>query len=169
MVRKPLFVALTGLVLAASAHAQWKWRDAKGNLQYSDRPPPSGTPDKDILQRPAGAARAVVVVPVGQPASAAASAVPKAAASAPTKAEQEAAARKKQEQEREQSKQKDEERVAAEQRRENCSRAQGYLRDLQNGGRITRTNEQGERVFMDDAQRRAEIERARTVITSECR
>jgi hypothetical protein len=169
MRHKPLFVTLIGLVLAASAQAQWKWKDAKGNVQYSDRPPPIGTPDKDILQRPAGAMRSVVVVPAGQPASAAASAPPRAAASAPTKAEREAAARQKQEEEREQNKQKEEERRLAEQRRENCSRAQSSLRELQSGIRITRTNEQGERVYMDDVQRRAEVERARQVITSECR
>lgn len=167
MHHKALFVALFGLVLAGSAQAQWKWKDAKGNVQYSDRPPPSGTPDKDILQRPPAAARPVVVVPAGQAASAASA--PRPAASAPAKAEQEAAARQRQEQDREQSKQKEEERRLAEQKRENCARAQGYMRDLQSGMRITRTNEQGERIFMDDAQRHAEVERARQVISSECR
>ncbi|HEY9105161.1 MAG TPA: DUF4124 domain-containing protein [Roseateles sp.] len=170
MQHKPLFVALIGLALAASAQAQWKWKDAKGNVQYSDRPPPAGTPDKDILQRPPGAApRIVTIVPAGQPASAASAPAPRPAASAPTKAEQDAAARKKQDQERDAAKQKEEERRVAEQKRENCSRAQANLRDLQSGIRITRTNEQGERVFMDDAQRQAEVERARNLITSECK
>jgi|EndMetStandDraft_4_1072995.scaffolds.fasta_scaffold338894_2 type IV secretory pathway VirB10-like protein len=168
MRHKPLFIALIGLVLAASAHAQWKWRDAKGNVQYSDRPPPPGTLDKDILQRPAAASRNVVIVPAGQPASAAASA-PKPAASAPTKAEQDAAARAKQEQDKEAAKQKEEERRVAAQRRENCSRAQAGLRDLQSGTRITRTNDKGERVFMDEAQIAVEVARARDVISSECR
>lgn len=168
MRHKPLFVALVGLMLAASAQAQWKWKDAKGNVQYSDRPPPIGTPDKDVLQRPPAATRPVVVVPAGQAASAAAAA-PRPAASAPSKAEQDAAARQKQDQDREQNKQKEEERRLAEQKRENCSRAQGHMRDLQSGIRITRTNEQGERIYMDDVQRRAEVERARQVISSECR
>ncbi len=167
---KPFFVALIGLVLAASAQAQWKWKDAKGNVQYSDRPPPSGTPDKDILQRPANAVRVISVVPAGMAASAAASApAPRAAASAPTKAEQDATARQKQDQDKEASKQKEEERRLAETRRENCGRAQAQLRDLQSGIRITRTNEAGERVFMDDTQRQAEVERARNLITSECK
>lgn len=165
---KPLFVALIGLALAASAQAQWKWRDAKGNTQYSDLPPPPGVAEKDILQRPPNAQRNIVVVPVGQPASAAASA-PKPAASAPTKAELDAAARQKQDQDREATKQKEEERRVAAQRRENCTRAQASLRDLQSGARITRTNEQGERVFMDDAQRQAEVERTRTLVASECK
>lgn len=166
---KPLFALLLGLALAASAQAQWKWKDAKGNVQYSDMPPPAGTPEKDILQRPAVAVRPITVVPAGQAASAAAAPAAKPAASAPTKAEQEAAARQKQEQDREATKQKEEERRAAEARRENCGRAQASLRDLQSGIRITRTNEKGERIFMDDAQRQAEIERMRGIITSECR
>jgi type IV secretory pathway VirB10-like protein len=168
MSNKPFFVALIGLVLAASAHAQWKWKDAKGNMQYSDRPPPSGTPDKDILQRPPSSQARITVVPAGQEAPAAASA-PQAAASAPTKAELDAAARQKQDQDREATRQKEEERRVAAQRRENCGRAQASLRDLQSGNRITRTNEAGERVFMDDVQRQAEVERARNLITSECK
>jgi Domain of unknown function (DUF4124) len=166
---KPLLIAFAGLVLSLSAHAQWKWKDAKGNVQYSDRPPPAGTPDKDVLQRPANASAInITVTQAGVAASGPASA-PRAAASAPTRAEQEAAARQKQEQERENAKQKEDARRIAEQRRENCSRAQASLRDLQSGIRITRTNEAGERVFMDDAQRQAEVERARGLITSECK
>lgn len=164
---KPLLIALLGLLLAASAQAQWKWRDAKGNVQYSDLPPPPGVADKDILQRPPAAVRAAIVVaPAGQAASAPA---PKPAASAPTKAELDAAARQKQDQDALAAKQREDERRAAEQRRENCGRAQANLRDLQSGLRITRTNDQGERVYMDDAQRQAEVERARQLITSECR
>ncbi|KQY88357.1 DUF4124 domain-containing protein [Pelomonas sp. Root1444] len=170
MRHKPLFIALIGLVLAASAHAQWKWRDAKGNVQYSDRPPPPGTQDKDILQRPVAASRSVVIVPAGQPAAASAAAsAPRSAASGPTKAEQDAAARAKQEQDKDAAKQKEEERRVAAQRRENCSRAQAGLRDLQSGTRITRTNDKGERVFMDEAQIATEVARARDVISSECR
>ncbi|MFG6488366.1 DUF4124 domain-containing protein [Roseateles sp. BYS78W] len=168
MRNKPFFIALVGLALAASAQAQWKWKDAKGNVQYSDRPPPSGTPDKDILQRPANAPAQISVVPAGQAANAAASAPPPAA-SGPTKAEQEAAAHQKQDKDREAAKQKEEARRIAEQKRENCGRAQANLRDLQSGIRITRTNDAGERVFMDDAQRQAEVERTRGLIASECK
>ena len=90
--RRPLGVmcALALMALTSIAHAQWKWRDADGRTQYSDRPPPPSVAEKDILQRPASAARTITVVPAGQAASSPASA-PKAAASAPSKAEQEAA------------------------------------------------------------------------------
>jgi len=164
---KPLLLALLCLAIAGTAQAQWKWRDARGNVQYSDLPPPAGTPDKDILQRPANARALVVVAPPGGPASAASA--PRPAASAPAKAELEAAARQKKEQDGEIARQKEEERRIAAQRRDNCARAQANLRDLQGGGRITRTNEKGERVFMDEAQIAGEIGRARDVITAECR
>lgn len=167
MRHKPLLIALLGLVLAASAHAQWKWRDAKGNVQYSDMPPPPGTAEKDILQRPYVAKPNIVVAPIGAPTAAASA--PKPAASTPGKAEQEAAARQKKEQDGEAAKQKEEERKQAAQRRENCARAQSNLRDLQSGTRLTRTNDKGERVFMDEAQIAAEVARARDLITSECR
>ncbi|MBW8847669.1 MAG: DUF4124 domain-containing protein [Burkholderiales bacterium] len=168
MRHKPLVFALVLLALAASAQAQWKWRDAKGNVQYSDLPPPPGVPEKDILQRPASAMRqAIVVSPIGAAASAASA--PKPAASAPTKAELDAAARQKQEQDGQTAKQKEEERRVAELKRENCSRAQANLRDLQSGTRLTRTNDKGERVYMDEAQIAVETARARDLITSECR
>jgi len=164
---RPLLAALLCLIVAGTAQAQWKWRDARGNVQYSDLPPPAGTPDKDILQRPAGAKPLIVVSPPGAPASAASA--PRPAVSAPTKAELEAAARQKKEQDGEAARQKEEERRIAAQRRENCARAQANLRDLQSGQRITRTNEKGERVFMDEAQVNAEVSRARDIITSECK
>ena len=164
---RPTLLALICLLAAGAAQAQWKWRDAKGNVQYSDMPPPAGVAEKDILQRPPGAPRLVSVVPVGQPASAASA--PRPAASAPNKAELDAASRQKQDQDREAARQKEEERRQAEQRRENCGRAQANLRDLQSGQRLTRTNDKGERVFMDDAQRQAEVDRARSLITNECK
>jgi hypothetical protein len=155
------------LAAAGAAQAQWKWRDAKGNVQYSDMPPPAGTPDKDILQRPAAVRPTIVVSPPGAPASAASA--PSPAGSAPTRAEQEAGARARQERDSQTVKQKEEEKRIAAVRRDNCQRAQAQLRDLQSGNRIMRTNDKGERVFMDETQIAAEVSRARDVMTSECR
>lgn len=164
---RQVLLVLLCLAAAGAAQAQWKWRDAKGNVQYSDMPPPAGTPDKDILQRPNTARPPIVVAPPSAFASAASAPAP--AASAPTKAEQEAVARAKQDREAQAAKQKEEEKRVAAVRRDNCLRAQGQLRDLQSGQRIVRTNEKGERVFMDEAQITAEVNRARDLITSECK
>lgn len=168
MSRKAFFISVLCLLAVGAAEAQWKWRDAKGNLQFSDLPPPAGTPDKDILQRPYVPKPPVVVTPVGAAASQPAAA-PAPTASAPSRAELEAAAKQKREQEQLAAKQKEEDRRVAAQRRENCARAQANLRDLQSGQRLARTNDAGERVFMDEAQIAAEVGRARDLITSECR
>ncbi len=165
---KPLLLALTCLAVVGTAQAQWKWRDAQGRPQYSDTPPPPGTPDKDILQRPASARQHIVIAPVGATPASAASA-PQPAPSAPSKADQEAAARKKAEQEKQEARKKEAESRAEAQRRENCRNAQSNLRSLQNGARLTRTNEQGEIIFMDDAQRQAEVARMQQLVSTECR
>lgn len=53
---------------------------------------------------------------------------------------------------------------------ENCERAQAYLKSLQEGQRIAQVDPKtGERVFLDDATRPAEIARARQVADSHCK
>jgi uncharacterized low-complexity protein len=158
------------LSLAAGAQAQWKWRDGAGKVQYSDLPPPQGTPEKDILQRPPGQRQPIVVRPVGQPVAApAAASAPAATASAPSKAELEQQARQKQEQEQLAKRQKDEERRVAEQRADNCKRATANLRMLEDGIRVSRRTDAGETVYLDEKQRAEEVQRARALIASECR
>ena len=97
--RRPLGVicALALMALTSIAHAQWKWRDADGRTQYSDRPPPPSVADKDILQRPSNATR--VPPSPGQAALQGASA-PASAASAPARAASEASSRDQLERER---------------------------------------------------------------------
>lgn len=168
---------LTGLSLALllacalPAHAQWKWRDNAGRLQISDLPPPQGVPEKDILQRPAGyKPPPVFVVPFGSKADAA-SAAP-ASASGPSKADAERLTRQREDEKKQErealEKQKQEERRFADQKRENCGRAQENLRMLQDGMRISRRNERGETIIIDDRQRAEEIQRTRAIISSDC-
>jgi len=159
-------LALLILALALPAQAQWKWRDVGGKIQYSDLPPPNGIPEKDILQRPAGVKQLVVVQPYGAVAAASA---PAPVASGPSKAELEQQAKQKQQDQDAMAKQKEEERKLALQRRDNCARAQDNLKLLQDGVRLTRANEKGESVVIDERQRADEIQRTRTVMASECR
>ncbi|MEN9544352.1 MAG: hypothetical protein RLZZ598_1185 [Pseudomonadota bacterium] len=153
------FALILGACLGtAQAQVQWKWKDAKGQIQYSDRPPPAGTPDKDVLQRP------TLTVTRAQP-------LPPA--SAPTGIDPALETRKKK---------ADQEKVDAEAlarkaegekqaklKAENCQSATSYLRSLQEGQRIARTNEKGERSYIDDAERAREAERARQTISTDCR
>jgi hypothetical protein len=160
-----LCVALLGATLALPAAAQWKWRDKGGQIQYSDLPPPSGVAEQDILQRPNAAQRR------GAPVSAAPAApVASAASAAPVKtvdAELEAR-RRKAEQETEAKHKAAEEKLAA-MRAENCVRARNYLRSLDDGVRMARSNEKGEREILDEKARADESRRTRELIASDCK
>lgn len=68
--------------------------------------------------------------------------------------------------------QKKEEAKAAElaQNRENCERARIYLKSLQEGQRISQIDPRsGERVYLEDPQRPAEIARAQQAVDSNCK
>jgi len=166
--RNPRALVLTALTLALVAPLaqaqQWMWRDKEGRVTASDRPPPRDIADKDILQRPVPESRRVVCV---APAASAASGVAPAAATTPL--EREVQARKKAAEAEQAAKTKaDEERNAA-RRAENCRNARSTLATLESGVRVSRTNEKGEREFLEDAARAEETRRARELIASECR
>ena len=178
LLNRLLLTALLGLAVASPAQAQWKWRDSGGRIQYSDRPPPPGIADRDVLVRPAPAAvvsGAVRGALVSGPTASASAAVATAPAAAPTAAS--AAARsdpaleaKRREAERaEAARQKLETDKVAAAQAENCQRARTQLRTLDDGMRIARVNQNGEREYLDDSARAAETARARSVIASDCR
>ena len=160
------------LLASAAVQAQWKWRDASGSIQFSDRPPPANVPDRDILQRPAAPpprssatpASAAAAKTAPGPGPAAAAARP---ASSPLDRQVEAR-RKAEEQERAAKAKAEEERQAA-LRADNCSRARSTLAMLDSGQRVTRMNDKGEREFLDDRQRAEEVRRAREAIAAQCR
>lgn len=163
-----VLTALLGTLLALPAAAQWKWRDSNGRTQYSDTPPPPGIAEKDILQRPGGPSNAVLR------ATAPAAVVPASAASGallppPKTADPELEAkRKKAEQDTADKKKADDAKTAAS-RAENCNRAKAQMRSIESGVRLSRTNEKGEREFLDDKARAQETERTREIMTSECK
>jgi hypothetical protein len=160
--KKPiLFLAALAFAGAAAAQ-QFKWVDKDGKVRYGDVPPPGvkATP----LRAPSGPAAPA-------PAAAAKGAVKdgKGAPSGPlTPAQQEAEFRKRQ---AEADKAREKEAKSAEEargRQENCRNAQGNLRQLESGERIARTDAKGERYFVDDDQRGAEIIRARKAVSDWC-
>jgi hypothetical protein len=158
---------LAGLLAASFcgvAQAQWKWRDKGGQIHLSDLPPPSEVPDKDVMQRPASASHRSAPAPGPIPSEAASAAAARPNAIDP---ELEARMRRAEVEKQAQKKAEDEKQAAA--RAENCKRARDYLRNLDSGMRISRTNDRGEREFIDDKQRADEVNRTRDVITSDCR
>lgn len=85
-------------------------------------------------------------------------------------AEREADFRKRQ-MEAQDARQKDEKKTAEDQeRRAACEQAQTYLKSLQVGNRIARVDPKtGERVFLEDPDRPAEVARAQRAVDSNCK
>lgn len=54
-------------------------------------------------------------------------------------------------------------------RAENCKRAKDAKATYDSGVRVARTNAQGEREFVDDAQRKAEVTRLEAIIAKDCK
>lgn len=164
-----MMLALLGLALSAPALAQWKWRDDQGKVLYSDRPPPHGVPEKDILQSPAAATPRIQIIsstPLGGTAPAEAASQPKVKPESKADAELDARRRKAEQEQAAKERANEQKNVAA--RRENCNQARSYLRTLDDGMRIARTNEKGEREILDDQQRAQEVQRARGIMSSDC-
>jgi len=165
------FGAAAFLALSATAQAQaYKWKDANGRIVYSDQPPPRGTPAANILKAPKGfAAPSATEPPTGAATTAntasakpAAAATPAAAPKAPmTIAEREADFRKRQAES--QKKAQEEEKKASDesQRQAQCNSLRQNLATLESGQRIARTDSNGERIFIDDAERARDIQKAR--------
>jgi len=152
------------LCVALPASAQmYKWVDSNGKVQYSDKPPPSNV-KTEKLREPA------------RPVSPAAPGPAKkeegkdAAKSGPkTPAEQEQAFRKRQtDAAKEQDEQSRKSKEAGD-RAENCRRAKGALANLEMGGRQTRIDEKGERIFLTDEQIAQETANARKEADAACK
>ena len=150
----------------AQAGTQWKWKDASGATQYSDRPPPAGTPEGNILQRPAASRTVQLAKPASEAEAAASAAKPAVAAKAP---ESELDVKRRKAEEEKEAQRKAEEEKNAKSRAENCSQARTYQRTLNDGIRIARTNSKGEREILDDKGRAEEQRRTQEAIASNCK
>ncbi|WP_426191336.1 DUF4124 domain-containing protein [Massilia sp. DWR3-1-1] len=147
--------ALAGALLLCSAtlaHAQYMWIDAKGIKQYSDRPPPPSVPLKDIRQAPRGQFSADNMPPP-EAAPTAPAAAPKAP---PTLAEREADFSKRQKAKAEQDKKERDDTARRSAQAANCAGARRARAALDSGSRISTTDSNGERGYLDEAQREVE-------------
>lgn len=144
------------LLAAGAAHAQYVWVGPNGTRQYSDRPPPPGTPTSKIIKSPGRAApetAALEVIGEAVPANV----HPKApeAKGPPTLAQREAAYRERgKEREELESKQ----RQAAEAKRrqaEHCNSARDAQAQLGSGIRIAKIGADGQKTYMTDEERAA--------------
>ena len=155
-------VGFTLLLAALPATAQWKWKDARGQVVISDVPPPREIPDRDVLQKPEVVTRRAA-------APAAVASAPAQESVAKARVDPELEARKKKSDQEQSDKLKAEEDKVAAQRAENCRRARSHMATLDSGIRLSRTNEKGEREILDDKQVADEMNRTRQIISADCR
>jgi hypothetical protein len=151
MKRIALLIVVSGFAATAFAQ-QFRWVDKDGRTQYGDVPPP-GVKATRLRPPPPGTA--------STPSSAA-----KKDGEKPLSPD---AAFRKRQQEREAGEKKSAQASAdAELKRQNCEAATGQLRSIQSGQRMSTTNAQGERVFLDDTAIAAERQRAEQAVASNC-
>lgn len=164
-------VRLTLLAIACSvpllASAQWQWVDKDGRKVFSDQPPPADIAPNRIIKAPAGRAPAAQAeAPVAVPTSAApaAAALPK-----PTGKDPALEKKRKEAEAAEAAKKKAEEEKMAAAQAENCTRAKASKAGFDSGVRIARTNAKGEKEYLDDKERAAEVARLNQLITRDCK
>ena len=150
----------TLLFLAATAaQAQYVWIGPGGTRQYSDRPPPPGTPASKIVKAPGRAAPELAPAPAPpaatpvEPVTTDPAAKPLPPKGPPTLAEQEAAYRARTKARDEANLKAQEEAQRARQLAERCNAARETQAQLASGTRIARYGQDGQKSYMTDAER----------------
>lgn len=135
-----LMVLLLAL-LPMSANAEiYKWKDANGVIRYSDVPPPSNVPHESL-----GSSKKVVAPPPAP--SSAETAAPK---KSPAPGREDDAVKRREDAEAAKNKEQAKE-AELKLKQQNCATAKASLQNYQQGGRIYKINENGEREYLDDA------------------
>jgi hypothetical protein len=147
-----LALLLTSMALGANAGQVYKWVDASGKVHYTDQPGPGDAGDRQVNV----SAPSSPVVDVEKPAT-------------QSVAEKEREARKRKAGEDEAKAKKEKEVADKKQREYNCARARDSLRALEQGGRLSRYDEAGELVVMDDAARQQSAVDAQKSVDSWCK
>lgn len=150
------------LLATAGAQAQYVWIEPNGTRQYSDRPPPPGTPASRILKSPGRA-----LLPPA-PAEEAGSNASPAAKPAPTLAERDAAYRERVKARGEQERKDEEGARKARALAERCETARQNQAALASGTRIAQYGADGERRYLSDEERAERMARANRAL-QDCR
>ena len=162
---KSVIVACCVLLLASlGAHAQvYKWKDSSGRIQYSDTPPKS-VPYSAVSSKKPMSQSPVAKQQEAKPATAPV-AESRGDAEAQKKTLEEKVAREAEEKKRQEQQKVAAEKKAKEQR---CQNARARQVMFQQGGRIYRTTQNGERVYYGDAEIDSELQKAKADIEANC-
>lgn len=146
-------IAIAMMLASAAAYGQLvKCVSKDGKVEYGTLCPPGTTEQRTtIFSRGAGS-------------------TPSAAPQPKSLAEEDAAFRKRQLEQQEAQQKTDKQVAEAEQKRQACDSARAYLKSLQDGLRVTRTDPKtGERVYLEDAQYAAETAKAQRAVDQNCK
>ena len=177
---KTRLLLLAACLVPLVASAQWQWIDKDGRKVFSDRAPPDDIPASKILRQPGAPAprpSANTETPPGSAATGgtadvaarpASGALPKISGTDKGLDEKRKTLAKAEADKKAADLKAEEARIAAS-KADNCTRAKASKGDFDSGVRIARTNAQGEREYLDDAQRASEVKRLQAVIERDCK
>ncbi len=179
-------MAAAAAVLAVTASValagQYQWRDAQGRMVYSDLPPPASVPAARVVKAPATASQAapaaalsaesssVAPAPSAMSPGASRAAGTSRAAAPPAQsiADRDLAFRKRQAERAEEEKKAQEAAGRKLELAKACSDAQGDIRSMESGQRISRIAANGEREFVSDRERAERLALARKSVRERC-
>jgi len=148
---KRIVLAVAALCLAPVAMAQlYKYVDKDGKTVYSDQPPANVDSKQLRLQSAPSAAEA-------------------APAPAKTAVQKDKDLDKGRKELAEKAKKSDEEAKRAQANEQRCSDAKSNLQVYEQGGRLSKRTESGERVFLDEKDIATEKEKARALVAEACK
>ena len=158
-----LALLLSASVAPVVAFAQFVWLDNHGVKQYSDRPPPASVPLNRILKSPSNAQSSALGAPatpsIESRSAAASGSLAVARPAAPeTTAERNTDYNKRKMEQAEKDKKAQQAALLATEKAANCEKIRAYQRTLEDGTRISSVDKNGERNYLSDEQRSAEIQ-----------
>ena len=154
---------LIALPIIANAEI-YKWKDKDGTVRYTDTPPPSNIKQEPIsgkkLTKPTGQAPLAPVANIANTAGK----VPNQNLESPD----EIAAKLRQKNAETEKNNKNEKEAQTKIKEENCKASKANLASYQQGGRVYKMNEKGEREYLDDAGLKAGAEKAQKEVSEYC-
>lgn len=167
-----LALATALIAFTSLAQAQWMWVNEKGVKQFSDQPPPPGTPAKNILKAPRGQALPDMAKDTSATPAEGEDAAPgeaKAPPAAPTLAERNAAYNKRQKESAEKAAKAADDARRDSERKKYCADAKSNIGLLESGARIAENDANGERSFLTDEARAQKIREQRESYDKTCK
>ena len=159
------------IALPMLAHAGiYKWKDKDGTVRYTDTPPPSNIKQESIngkkLTKPTG--QAPLAPLANTDATPSKDEVKVKASNQSLESPDEIAAKLRQKNAETEKNNKKEKEAQAKIKEENCKASKANLASYQQGGRVYKMNEKGEREYLDDAGLKAGVEKAQKEVTEYC-